>query len=193
LLAASVSAAAVQPFAFVPWSGVLPLWPWGADTKAFRRTCDEMAKRFAEPEDAATADDLARTRLLVGDGLDAAQQAALVKLAKVAVDRKRDNWSYRETHGAALYRAGQYSQAIDELKIVPMKSGWVWQPAFLAMAHHRLGEDEEARVWLTQAVRQIEQGEKNRPGFEARIMWHYLRQEAEATLGWRVPPKTAGR
>jgi tetratricopeptide (TPR) repeat protein len=206
LLAASVSAAAVQPFAFVPWSGALPLWPRGADTKTFRRTCDEMAKRFPEPKDAATAHDLARTRLLVGDGLDAAQQAALVKLAKFAVDRKPDNWSYRETYGAALYRAGDFAQAIDELQIAVKRytefqitlnrfggQGTVWQQTFLAMAYHRLGKEKEARDWLTRAVRQIEQEEKERPGFEARTQWHYLRQEAEATLGWRVPPQTAGR
>jgi tetratricopeptide (TPR) repeat protein len=195
LLAASVSAAAAQPFAFVPWSSALPWWPRGADTEAFRRTCDEMAKRFPEPKDAATADDLARTRLLVGDGLDAAQQAALVKLAKFAVDHEPDNWSYRETHGAALYRAGDFAQAIDELQIAVKRhggEGTVWQQTFLAMAYHRLGKEKEARDWLTRAVRQIEQEEKKRPGFEAWIQWHYLRQEAEATLGWRVPPKTAG-
>jgi tetratricopeptide (TPR) repeat protein len=192
LLTASESATAVQPFAFAPWSSVLPLRPRGTDTEEFRRVCDEMAKRFPEPKDAETAYYLARTRLLVGDGLDATRRARLKELAKSAVDREPDNDAYRETYGAALYRAGKFQQAVEQLKLAVGKQGEgggsVWQQVFLAMAHHRLRDEKEARKWLTQAVRQIEKKREKEPGWEMLIQWHYLRAEAETTLGWRVPP-----
>src|SRR5262249_2617328 len=56
------------------------------------------------------------------------------------------------------------------------------------LAHRRLGNRKEARAWLTRAVRQIEgRSAGERPAWYQRAGWHYLRQEAEATLGWRVP------
>jgi hypothetical protein len=64
-----------------------------------------------DDDDAESADYLASTRLRVGEGLDAVQQAALAKLA-IAVDSKR-KWSYHETRAAALYDLGKFAQAID--------------------------------------------------------------------------------
>jgi WD40 repeat protein/serine/threonine protein kinase len=194
LLAAAESAAAAPPCGFGPWSAVIPLWPRRADTRAFRRVCDEMAERFAEPKDAATADWLAWTRLLVGDGLDAAQKDRLEKLAKFAVDSAPDDRSFPEAYGAALYRAGKFPQAVQHLKVKKEDNGGsVWQQMFLAMAHHRLGNDQEARDWLTKAARQIEKNSKERHGWEDEVVWHYLREEAETTLGWRVPPEAGPR
>jgi tetratricopeptide (TPR) repeat protein len=53
--------------------------------------------------------------------------------------------------GAALYRAGRYDEAVRRLEQsasdwsgVGAARNWV----FLAMAHHRLGHREEARLWL---------------------------------------------
>jgi hypothetical protein len=71
--------------------------------------------------------------------------------------------------------------------------GRVWQQAFLAMAHHRLRDEKEARKWLTLAVRQIEKEREKEPGWETRVELHYLRAEAETTLGWRVPPAAVPR
>jgi len=165
------------------------------DTAAFRHVYDEMAARFPAPTDAATADILAYTRLLVADGLTEADTARLEQLAKTALDSKPDSEAYLETYGAALYRAGQvldrvgkkpadakFREAVEQLD---GKGGSVWQQCFLAMAHHRLGHVEEARAWLTKAVRQIEAAKNS--GWEERVQWHFLRQEAETTLGWRVP------
>jgi hypothetical protein len=196
LLTASESATAVQPFAFAPWSSVLPWRHRGTDTEEFRRVCDEMAKRFPEPKDAETAYYLARTRLLVGAGLDATQRARLEELVKSAVDREPDNDAYRETYGAALYRTDKFQQAVEQLKLAVGKQGEggsVWQQVFLAMAHHRLRDDFLARSWLTQAVRQIEKKGEKEPGWETLVQWHYLRAEAETTLGWRVPPADVPR
>jgi tetratricopeptide (TPR) repeat protein len=191
VLAAVESVAAEQPSAFAPWSSVLPLWPHRPGTTAFQSVCAEMARRFPDPKAACTADYLAWTRLLVGDGLDREQLARLEKLARFAVDSKPDNGYYRETYGAALYRAGKFKEAIEQLNIAIKKygeGGSVWQQMFLAMAHHRLNNRKEARDWLTRAVRQIEATRKARkPGRLQQVEWDYLRREAEATLGWVVP------
>ncbi len=195
LLAAAESAAVVQPFAFVTWSSVRLLCPRGAETTAFLRVCDEMLKRFPEPKDATTTADLAMTRLLVSDSFDAAQQALLLRLAKAAAEQEPDDWVNHAAYGAALYRTGKLAQAIDELKIADNKRGApsVWQQTFLSMAYHRLGKEKEARDLLAKAVRQIEREARNQPAWHIQIQWHYLRREAEATLGWRVPPEETNR
>jgi tetratricopeptide (TPR) repeat protein len=189
LLRAVASVGAVPPLGSAPGWRLLPLWPRRPDTKAFRRVCDEMTRRFPAPKDAGTADTVAWTRLLVGDGFDREQLARLEKLARFAVDSQPDSAVYRETYGAALYRAGKFKDAVEQLKIAVEKDGSVWQQTFLAMSHHLLGNRKEARDWLTRAVRQIEQKrQKEKPGWLERVEWNYLRQEAEATLGWVVPP-----
>jgi hypothetical protein len=178
---------------------VLSLWaPRPADTSAFHRVCAAMAERFADPKDATTADHLARTRLLIADGLTEADTARLEKLGKRGRDSKPDNAARLETYGAALYRSGQvlheagqapaaaakYREALKQLEAAVKnngKEGSVWQQCFLAMTHQRLGHASEARVWLDKAVGQIKHA-KN-PDWESRVEWHYLRQEAERTLG----------
>jgi tetratricopeptide (TPR) repeat protein len=195
--AAANIAAGAQYHGFMPWPVIMPLPSWcsDSDTVAFRKVCAEMVARFPSPTDPATANALAWTRLLVGDGLNALEIAQLAKLAKLAVDAKPKSSAYRETYGAALYRLGHYDHAVRHLEIAIRgqgKGGTVWQNMFLAMALHRLDDRKDARKWLTKAVRQIERREKakNRPDWDDRVQWHYLREEAERTLGWRVPPPT---
>jgi predicted Zn-dependent protease len=152
-----------------------------------------MARRFPDPKDAETANILARTHLLVGDDLGEVKSNRLVKLAKFATDSKPDNRNYRETYGAALYRAGQFKAAVEQLTPAVEKrgeDGTIWQQSFLAMTQHRLGNRTEARDWLTRAARQIEARSKGRrPAWYEQVEWHHLRAEAEATLRWHVPPQ----
>jgi WD40 repeat protein len=189
--AAVASVSGLQPFAFAPWSSLHPVWPRDADSAAFHRACTEMDKRFPEPKDPGTASTLSRTRLLVGDGLDKAQLDRLVKLAKLAVDRKPDSVEYRATYGAALYRAGKFQAAVEQLRGPARKQGAdgsVWQQTFLALAQHRLGKRQDARDALTRTVRQMAtQSKSRRPAWYERVELDVLRAEAEATLGWRVP------
>jgi tetratricopeptide (TPR) repeat protein len=192
----------------VPLAILLTLWPRGqADTSAFQRVCSAMAERFPAPKLTSTAVNLAWTRLLVGDELTESDTARLEKLARFALDSNTEDQGYLETYGAAIYRCGQvlhgagkpnaagplFRNALVFLEAAVKKQGKggsVWQQCFLAMTHHRLGNVEEARAWLTKAVRQIEQAKS--PGWESRVEWYYLREEAERTLGWRVPRAKEG-
>jgi serine/threonine protein kinase len=196
-LAAVANAAPVPPLGLAVRWGIGPVSWAGLYTVEFRRVCDEMAARFPDPNEPATADSIAYTRLLIADGLanDPVSQARLENLARFAVDQDPRSADYRETYGAALYRAGKFREAVAQLNIAiekAEKSASVWQKLFLAMAHCRLGNQPESRDWLMRAVRQIEAAEKaGNPGWEKRLQWHLLRAEAEATLGWRVPAETA--
>jgi hypothetical protein len=171
-----------------------------ADTSAYRRVCADMAGRFPAPSDAGTSVYLVYTRLLA-DGWTEADMARLEPLGRIAREAKEDEATCRTIHGAALYRSGQllersgqasaaaakFREAVEQLDAAMKKkgAGSVLGVCFLAMAQHRLGHVEEARAWLKTAVGAIEAA-KN-PGWESRVTYHYLRQEAEMTLGGPVP------
>jgi WD40 repeat protein len=66
-----------------------------------------------------------------------------------------DRQEYRLGLGAALYRAGRYQEAIETLgRADRLDKGSPARLAFLAVAHHQLGQREEARSALAQ-LRQI--------------------------------------
>jgi tetratricopeptide (TPR) repeat protein len=130
---------------------------------------------------------LARTRLLVPDGLGEDGAERLEALGSLAVDRDPDSTDHLETYGAALYRAGKYREAAEQLQAAVDNSdgqGSVWVQCFLAMTYYQLRDEKEeplfsvgaaagplawahlhrtheqsARDWLTKAVRQIENKE----------------------------------
>ena len=93
----------------------------------------------------------------------------LVHLARQAVEKEPDNWSYRETLGALLFSAGDHTNAIVELekvralqanvnppkgpaaddtadnsKLAKTSEGTVWTNSFLALTHQVLGHADEA-------------------------------------------------
>jgi WD40 repeat protein len=60
-----------------------------------------------------------------------------------------DRPEYRNGLGAALYRAGRYREAVETLGTAdPLNKGSPAVLAFLAMAHHQLGQREKARTAL---------------------------------------------
>jgi hypothetical protein len=97
-----------------------------------------------------------------------------------------------KTVGAALYRAGRFEEAIGRLNESAAAMGGKWVPkasAFLAMAHHRLGHQDEAQRWLDKlaAYRPKAGSDFSWDDVEIRI----LRREAESlVLGSRpaAPP-----
>jgi tetratricopeptide (TPR) repeat protein len=87
-------------------------------------------------------------------------------------------------HGAALYRSGQWKAAIErihESQQAPVADlFWPGEELFLAMAHMRLGQVEEACRRLG-AVVKWEQ-EKQDADWWARVLTEILRREAEALI-----------
>jgi tetratricopeptide (TPR) repeat protein len=79
--------------------------------------------------------------------------AEVIPLAEKAVQLQPFNSSYRNTLGAALYRAGRYAEAIRCLEASVMSDGthteldWY----FLALCHQREGRTDKARQCFAQA------------------------------------------
>src|SRR5262249_60470637 len=108
-----------------------------------------------------------------------------VVLAKRAVELAPKNATYWMTLGVAHYRAGVWKDAVaaldESLKLRP--DGDPVDRFFLAMAHHKLGNHNEARKAYTQAVQWLEKNKeavektKGRAGVLRR-----LRAEVEEVL-----------
>ena len=103
--------------------------------------------------------------------LQLAQEA--VKLA----NERADLWN---TLGGAYYRMGDWDAAVAALeKAVKLsrKGGKADDHFFLAMSHHRRGEEREARSWYEQGVRQMSRYPSDL----------FLQNEAAALLGIKNP------
>ena len=102
-----------------------------------------------------------------------------VKLAKKAVDLAPLDWHYRNTLGVALYRAGEWQDAVKALErsMGLASEDIVIDWLFLAMAHQRLGNREKARQWYDRAVADMD---KSAMMDTSRRLF---RQEAAALLG----------
>jgi tetratricopeptide (TPR) repeat protein/serine/threonine protein kinase len=86
---------------------------------------------------------------------DPREAVAHGKKAVELVPRSGFNWG---TLGTAHYRAGEWKEAVVALnKSRELKPGWdAYAWLFLAMAHHRLGDDAEARKAYDQAIQWLE-------------------------------------
>jgi tetratricopeptide (TPR) repeat protein len=112
--------------------------------------------------------------------------AEAVNLAKSAVELRPDVRQAWNALGIARYRAGDWQSAVTALaKSVELgKGGYWWDWFFLAMAHWRLDQREEARRWYDRAVDWREKNKaalaSNKP-YDAR--YQRYRAEAATLLG----------
>jgi tetratricopeptide (TPR) repeat protein len=113
-----------------------------------------------------------------------ADREAAVRLAEFALERfpTQPKHFALNTLGAALYRAGRFEEAVlrleEGIRLRKKEERTDWP--FLAMAHHRLGHRDEARMWLEK----LRKGEPNAdPGqFWQEMEIRLLRNEAEAVI-----------
>ncbi len=141
------------------------------DRDGVRRAAADLLDRFGTTADPDEANKVAWSYVLAPDPV--ADCEALVRLAENTL----------KTHGAALYRAGRYDEAIRRLEEgFPLRNGtnvpqgW----AFLAMAHCRLGHQTEAHRWLDRL-------KQHQPSTDPAQFWNelevrLLRSEAEAVV-----------
>jgi tetratricopeptide (TPR) repeat protein len=105
--------------------------------------------------------------------------ALAVRLAQKAVAARPESPDYRNTLGVAHYRNGDDRAAVAELEAaMGLRAGgdsFDW--FFLALAHWRLGDRDEARAWLDRAVQGMD---RHKPHDDE---LRRFRAEAEAVLG----------
>jgi tetratricopeptide (TPR) repeat protein len=110
---------------------------------------------------------------------------AAVELARKAVARAPDQGDYWTTLGAACYRAGDWSGAIEALerarKLHEAEGGDAADCFLLALAHARRGHHEQARAWQERALAWVARYKAS--GNELRL----LREETAAVLGGTTP------
>jgi tetratricopeptide (TPR) repeat protein len=157
------------------------------DRDGYRRVCESHLSEAETRGGPADRNDAAWLCALHPDAL--ADPGRAVKLAEVALAESSSEAraSYLNTLGAVLYRAGRHRDAIATLQKGIKLSGtsdledWV----FLGLAHHALGETEEAKRWLekVRAEPQPGSGEFSWANVERQL----LREQLEVALAAPLP------
>jgi serine/threonine protein kinase/Flp pilus assembly protein TadD len=117
--------------------------------------------------------------------LDAAAEKEAVQ-GLVMVEKAQDqapNNSYAQTRACLLYRVGRYDDALkqlNELVAQPGRSATAYDWLFLALTHHRLGQHEQARNDLDQAVTWLTANDSL--DWQKRAELERFRTEAEALI-----------
>jgi tetratricopeptide (TPR) repeat protein len=183
-----------------------PWLPWyrqalahlaGSNPKEYRKVCVRLLERFKDTEDWETTCFTAWACVLGPDAV--ADFAPVLRLAEKALAKEPRNAYSHLAVGAVQYRMGRLADALPHFQAAEAadNSQGLTSPAygycFRAMAHHRLGHQEEARKWLDKAVAQVEQ-ELREDAQDARPeQWirkatlQLLRAEAEAVLRGAAP------
>jgi tetratricopeptide (TPR) repeat protein len=152
---------------------------------AAQKVCAAMRQRFAVAEGQPVLEKLLWTSLLVPGAVS--DYAALLPQAEKSVPN---------AVGAVLFRSGRPSEAIPKLEATLQKMATDLPNAFfLAMAHHRAGHAEQARLSLAKAIEATEEVMKEKPSgvfgpalWEPQLAAHLLRREAEALINPKPAP-----
>ncbi len=179
----------LDPLDLDHWTSYGLLCLAAGNNQEYRRVCAEAAQHF-DPQDSAL---LAHQLVLLSAW--AADTPVHPKQLVAWAEQVRD----RSVHGAALYRAGQYAEAVPLLQDAIEVTGranhihcrsWL----FLAMAQHHLGQAGAAQQWLDKATKWIDEDTRTRATLgenhiaEPDVLWanilplHLLRREAEGLL-----------
>jgi len=167
------------------------------DIDGYRNTCAGMLDRFGRTPRPGDAYWLAWTCALRADSTN--EPARAVGLAEGLVADATPDFDNLAVLGAALYRAGRYSEAAkrlheavaaqptDSMQRQPITYTWL----FLAMAEHQLGHSDQARKWLDGAADAFAERDRKEGAvapandgnpWNRRVTLQLLRREAEALL-----------
>jgi tetratricopeptide (TPR) repeat protein len=152
--------------------------------QGYRQACAEMLTRFGQTEDDWIAWNIASACALAPGAAGGSTRP--LELAQRCVSRDTGafspDWQLRTTLALALYRADKFDQAIARAKESMAASpygdhGVNW--LLRAMAHHRLGQGEEAHRWLQKGRRWRVAAD---PNWQYRLRYQLLRREAEQLI-----------
>ncbi len=191
------AAAELQPDDVYHWLFRAAAHLGAGDVQAYRQTCVAMVQHFEDTEDPRSARYTVYTCVMRPDALP--DVACLMPLARTADPA----WNGDEYMlAAALYRAAHFDEALRcfdaTAKTYPPRASHC---CFWAMAHHRLGNANEARRRLDEAKRWIAEANhqthdhpsSNAPTWAAwyeHILYPLLIREAETLLSQDSPSNT---
>ena len=158
-----------------------------------RDACAAMVAKFGQSDDPTAANFVAWACALAPDAVD--DYATVLAFATKAVEAQPDSDQFLNTLGAILYRAGRHDEAIERLTeldrrretadgAVQSSPAYTWY--FLAMAHQKAGNVEQAREYLNKANQRTDEefaDKEKPPAWNRRATLELLRKEAEALLG----------
>jgi Flp pilus assembly protein TadD len=164
------------------------------DDDGYRRLCQRLVERYEQSTDAFTASSAIRTCGLAPGAVS--DPARLVRWAEVWMERQPHTGWARVFLGMALYRAGRWAEAVPRLRegkeFHPNWPGHCVDDMFLALAHVRLGQRDEARRrldlvnrWLAGADHDLAEAKFGFPPTVHPSDWlivQVLRREADRVL-----------
>jgi serine/threonine protein kinase len=167
------------------------------DVAGYRKLCADILGQLGPAAKTDSAQWAVWTCVLAADAV--ADWKVVLQLAGKAVADHPKNYRALNHQGAVLYRASQYQESLkrlteaeaayqhDDKKLNAIAYNWL----FLAMAHHRLGQIEQAKKWHDKAVQWIDQEMQKQPKEPAtanpfpwnrRLTLQLFRREAEELL-----------
>ena len=153
------------------------------DRDGYRKACDAALARFGNVDDLEALNRVAYACVAGPDALsDPSRLVDLLERSPTPVA------THPRLLGAAYYRGGRPGKALEAFEAsAELFSPLAWDHLFLAMTHHALGHDGEARRSLAAAAKWVD-GHDDRLGDTVWPDWwywvecHRLRQEAEALI-----------
>ncbi len=167
------------------WDGYAELSLFLGDEAGYHRACDELLARFGDSADARVCERIGRACLLLPPDPEHLRIAeAMIDRALAADPSQYEKWAYPYflfARALAEYRQDRLDSAI---ALLEGEASGVLEPApglVLAMAQHRLGQEEEARRTIESAVSAYDWRVASADTREA-WMYHALRREAESMI-----------
>jgi tetratricopeptide (TPR) repeat protein len=162
------------------------------DEPKYHRAVALMLERFSTTDEPMTAHFVAWAAVLSPG--KPADTEKLLCLCNKAVQASPDSHQFLNGHGAVLYRAGRYQEAVDKLTELNQRWGdpreggrhspaYTWY--FLAMAHYRLSHSEAATTWLRKAddwTDKVLADKNNAPSWNRQLTLELLRREAHSVI-----------
>jgi serine/threonine protein kinase/tetratricopeptide (TPR) repeat protein len=158
------------------------------DQAGYRRACAALLSRFVPTNKPDVARSVVWTCVLAKEAVNDPDQ--VVQMAEAAQRSDPQSSTFANVFGAALYRMGHFGEAVRHFhaageasrpvatRTAALSPAYCW--FFLAMSHHQLGQDEEARKWLAKAIRQAELETQNPSlAWNRRLTLQLLQREAE--------------
>jgi tetratricopeptide (TPR) repeat protein len=161
------------------WLEIGMVYLMAGDTHAYREACAKAVARYGK-NSGGNLSSLLDLCLLSAEGVEQITNLLPQIRQEVALSPRNPDWL--QGLGAALFRTGQAEAAVHQLtaaNALKKEAPTTW--LFLALAQHRLGHADEARKWLSQAVRWLDDDERP-TSLLIRLERKLLRREAEGLL-----------